>query len=421
MLPAYAKAHGYSFSVREGWLTGCLNRIIESKKDDEKITLGVCFPGEGEICSSSEAIDGITYYGFSEDLNHPENYDGFLESRFHDILEDFKPDVVHIFGTEFPHTLAMIRAFNKPERVLLGIQGVCTAIAREYMAGIPEEVQRSATFRDRIKEDTLIQQREKYNKRAENEREAIKLAGNISGRTAFDRAETKAINPDARYFAINETMRPCFYMGKWSDKRCETHTIFLSQGDYPLKGFHFMLMAMPKILEKYPDAHLYVAGNNIIGKGQSKYPYFVRASAYGKYIKSLISKGHLKKKVTMLGMLDDVAMKDRMLKCNVFVCPSVIENSPNSLGEAMLLGVPVVASRTGGIPDMVRDRKDGVLFEVGNAQELASGILQLWDEPVIAAVYGDNASAHARITHNTDANYRRLMEVYRTICEGDGE
>ena len=41
MLPAYAKAHGYSFSVREGWLTGCLNRIIENKKDDEKITLGV--------------------------------------------------------------------------------------------------------------------------------------------------------------------------------------------------------------------------------------------------------------------------------------------------------------------------------------------------------------------------------------------
>ena len=40
---------------------------------------------------------------------------------------------------------------------------------------------------------------------------------------------------------------------------------------------------------------------------------------------------------------------------------------------------------------------------------------------MIAAVYGDNASAHARITHNTDANYRRFMEVYRTICEGDGE
>ncbi len=421
MLPAYAKAHGLGFSVREGWLTGCLNRIIESKKEDEKITLGVCFPAEGEISSSSEVIDGITYYGFKEDLSRPEVYDGSVELRFHTILDDFKPDVLHIFGTEFPHCLAMIRAFGNSDRVLLGIQGVCSVIADKYMAGIPEEVQRSATFRDRIKEDSLLQQQEKYRARAEHERESIMLSGNIAGRTSFDRSEALSVNPGARYFDINETMRPCFYMGKWSDKRCVSHSIFLSQGDYPLKGFHFMLQAMPAILEKYPDAHLYVAGNNIIGKGQSKYPYFMRASSYGKYIKGLISKNKLKKKVTMLGMLDDVGMKEQMLKSNVFVCPSVIENSPNSLGEAMLLGLPVVASRTGGIPDMVTERKDGVLFEVGNVEELAGSILQLWDEPVIAAVYGDNASAHARITHNADANYKRLIEVYRSICSEGAE
>ncbi len=416
MLPAYARAHGYNYSVREGWLTGCLGRIIRDKKDDEKITLGVCFPSGDEQTESGEVIDGITYYGFKEDLTHPEIYDSALESRFRTILSDFGPDIVHIFGTEFPHCLAMIKAFGNPDRVLLGIQGVCAQIASEYMANIPEEVQKSATFRDRLKEDSLLQQQEKFKKRAEHEREAIMLTGNVSGRTSFDRQQVLAINPKVRYFAINETMRPCFYMGKWGEKRSVPHSIFLSQGDYPLKGFHFMLQAMPTILEKYPDAHLYVAGNNIIGRGESKYPYFLRASAYGKYIKGLISKGKLKKKVTMLGMLDDAGMKEQLLKCSVFVCPSVIENSPNSLAEAMLLGVPVVASRTGGIPDMVQPGKDGVLFETGNPSELAKSILQLWDEPVIAAVYGDNASAHARITHNADANYRRLMEVYRDIC-----
>ena len=415
MLPAYAKAHGYNFSVREGWLTGCLSRIMSEKKDDEKITLGVCFPANDEAVSSSEVIDGITYYGFKEDLSHPEIYDGTVENRFHIILDDFKPDIVHIFGTEFPHSLAMIRAFGAPDKVLLGIQGVCAAIANEYMAGLPLEVQRSATFRDRLREDSLMQQQEKFRIRAEHEREAVLLAGNVSGRTSFDRQQILSINPKVRYFAVNETMRPCFYMGKWGEKRSEAHSIFLSQGDYPLKGFHFMLKAMPAILEKYPDAHLYVAGNNIIGRGESKYPYFMRASAYGKYLKSLISKGRLKKKVTMLGMLDDAGMKEQLLKCSVFVCPSVIENSPNSLAEAMLLGVPVVASRTGGIPDMVQHGKDGVLFETGNAEALAKSILQLWDEPVIAAVYGDNASAHARITHNADTNYRQLMEAYRTI------
>ncbi len=418
MLPAYARAHGLEYSFREGWLSGCLPRTTEGKKEDEPIELGVCFPADGDIATSKETIDGVTYYGFKEDLAHPENYDGTVENRFHVILDDFKPDIVHVFGTEFPHSLAMIRAFGEPSKVLLGIQGVCGAIAREYMAGIPEEVQRSATFRDRIKEDSLLQQQEKFKNRAEYEREAIMLTGNITGRTAFDKEETAAINPNARYFEMNETMRSCFYMGKWTQAKTEPHSIFLSQGDYPLKGFHFVLQAMPAVLEKYPDAHIYVAGNNIIGKGRRGTPYFLRASAYGKYLKSLISKYKLKKKVTMVGMQDDQGMKEQFLKASLFICPSIVENSPNSLGEAMLLGVPVVAARCGGIPSMINENKDGLLFEKGDPEDLARAILQMWDEPVISAVYGDNASIHARVTHNPDTNYKRLMEIYKTIMNG---
>ena len=414
MLPAYAIHHNLQYSMREGWLTGCINRIIEEKNKDN-IELGVCFPASGAIASGSEVIDGITYYGFTEDLSHPEVYDGTVENRFHVILDDFKPDLVHIFGAEFPHSLAMLRAFGNPERSLLGIQGICRVIAEEYMADIPAEVQNSATFRDRIKEDSLLQQQEKFRVRGEHEREAVMLTGNITGRTSFDKAETEKINPGARYFHLNETMRPCFYSGRWEEKNAIPHSIFLCQGDYPLKGFHFLLKAMPTILEKYPDAVLYVAGNNIIGRGKSKYPYFLRASGYGKYIKSLISMNRLKKKVKMLGVLSDEEIKNRLLASSVFVCASVIENSPNTLGEAMLLGVPTVASRVGGIPDMMTENKDGILFEKGNVEELAKSILQIWDEPVISSVYGENAAQHARITHDADTNYNRLLEIYKEI------
>lgn len=416
MLPEYAIHHGLDYSVREGWLTGCLNRIKNGGDSDEEITLGVCFPVKEGGTGGGEDLNGVTYYSFREDLDHPEVYDGTVENRFHVILDDFKPDLVHIFGTEFPHTLAMIRAFGNPGRVLLGIQGFCGAIAEEYMADIPEEVQNTVTFRDRLKDDSLKQQQEKFKIRAEHERESVMLAGNITGRTAFDKARTGQINPEARYFAMNETMRPCFYEGKWEEKEAEPHSIFLSQGDYPLKGFHFMLEAMPRILEKYPDAKLYVAGNNIMGR--SRYPYFLRASAYSKYIKSLISKNRLKKKVTMVGALTDEGMKQQFLESSVFVCPSIIENSPNSVAEAMLLGMPVVAARTGGIPDMITDNKDGILFEKGNVEELAKSVLQIWDEPVIAAVYGENAAKSARVTHDADANYRRLIEIYKTIISG---
>ncbi|MBP3196720.1 MAG: glycosyl transferase 4, partial [Butyrivibrio sp.] len=75
MLPAYARAHNLAFSPREGWLTGCLERIVNDSDAKEKIELGICFPAEGEIASSSEVIDNVKYYGFSEDLEHPEKYD----------------------------------------------------------------------------------------------------------------------------------------------------------------------------------------------------------------------------------------------------------------------------------------------------------------------------------------------------------
>ncbi|RKM59669.1 glycosyltransferase [Butyrivibrio sp. XB500-5] len=415
MLPAYAEAHGVEYSVREGWLTGCLDRIIgENDSEKKNLTLGICFPKE-DAGNYKEVIDGITYYDFTEDLDHPETYDRSIEERFRTVLDDFNPDIVHIFGTEFPHTLAMLRAFNNPDKTLLGIQGLCGAIAFDYMAGLPANVQESATFRDRIKDDSLVQQRNKFLIRAEHEKEAILSVGNITGRTDFDKAETAKINPEAKYFSMNETMRPLFYTGKWEEKKADPHTIFLAQGDYPLKGFHFVLQAMPKILEKYPDAHLYVAGNNIIGKSNNKYPFFLRASAYGKYLRKLISSNKLKKKVSMLGTLNQEQMKDRFLHSSVFVCASVIENSPNSVGEAMLLGVPIVASRTGGIPNLLTDKKDGLLFENKNPEELADKILEIWDEPVISAVYGDNASKHARVTHDADANYKRLIEIYDEI------
>lgn len=415
MLPAYAKAHNLQYSSREGWLSGCFERINREPFAERKIELGVCFPVGSESDASKEEIGGVTYYSFVEDLSHPEKYDGTIENRFREILDDFNPDIVHIFGTEFPHTLAMLRSFGNPDRALVGIQGVCSRIADEYMAEIPEQVQQSATIRDRLKEDSLLQQQEKYRVRAEHEREAILLTGNITGRTAFDKEETSKINPQARYFSMNETMRPAFYTGKWEEKNVRPHSIFLSQGDYPLKGFHFVLEAMPLILEKYPDAHLYVAGNNIIGKGQSKYPYFLRASAYGKYIRSLIATNKLKKKVTMVGMLSEEEMKQQMLESSLFVCASVVENSPNSLAEAMLLGMPIVAAKVGGVPSVIQGNKECSFFEKGDYRGLAEAVIQMWDEPVISGVYGDNARKHALLSHDPDTNYKKLISIYRDI------
>ncbi len=164
MLPAIAQELELPYSNREGWLTGIYERICREKKRNGNgmgIELGICFPmdeGTEEAMGRQEkqrefrlGESGVFCYGFRENLAVPERYDAGLEERLKEILEDFKPDMVHIFGTEFPHTLAMVRAFGRPERTLVGIQGLCSACAEAYMADLPERVVRRKTFRDWLK------------------------------------------------------------------------------------------------------------------------------------------------------------------------------------------------------------------------------------------------------------------------------
>ena len=419
MLPAIARELGVLYSNREGWLSGIFEKVREGQAP---FCLGVCFPAQEELGMEKPVmVEGVTCYGFQEDLNHPELYQEALEEQFRRIFADFEPDIVHIFGTEFPHTLAAVRAFHRPERTLIGIQGLCYRIAEDYMAGLPEKVQSSVTFRDFLRQDSLRQQQEKFVKRGENEKEAIKGCLNITGRTRFDREGTAKINPKARYYAMNESMREEFYSDRWTLSGCERHSLFLGQGDYPLKGMHLVLEAMGELKAEYPDIRLYVAGNNIIRKQSIK--DLLKLPAYGKYLLKLIKKYHLEEQVVMLGRISAEQMKKRMLQSHVFVCASALENSPNTVGEAMLLGVPVTAARTGGIPDLLEDGKEGLLFTPLNSKELAEAVRKLFAEEkekdglCLSERLGKEGARRAGVTHDRQLNYLRLLEIYEAIDE----
>ncbi len=411
MLPVIAKKLGYEASNKEGWLSGLVSTLIE-RQTENNISLAIAFPADKELDGCRGEVCGLQYYGFYENTAAPECYDAGLEERLEKILEDFKPDVIHCFGTEFPHTLAMAKIAGETNKVLIGVQGLCTLCAEVYMADLPQTVQKSVTFRDLVRGDSLKKQQEKFVKRGEHEREAIKKVSHITGRTEWDKQNVLSWNPAANYYSMNETLRSDFYKDGWVKENCTPHRILLSQGDYPLKGLHYALLAMPRILEKYPDAELCVAGNPIVRektlKGQLK------VSAYGKYIQELIDKLGLQEKVHFLGKLNAAQMKEAYLKSGLFLCPSAVENSPNSLGEAMLLGMPCVAANVGGIPSLFTDGEDGILY-TGGAEKLADAVTGMWEEETQMLCYGKNARAHALKTHDKEKNYNRLLEIYRDM------
>lgn len=113
---------------------------------------------------------------------------------------------------------------------------------------------------------------------------------------------------------------------------------------------------MPDILSKYPKTHIYTTGKNLVGLSWGQK---MRLTSYQLYLSQLIEKYGLQKNISFLGTLSADQMCEQYLKANVFVSPSTIENSSNSVGEAMLLGCPVVSSNVGGINNLLKHgRKD---------------------------------------------------------------
>lgn len=423
MLPFIAKSLGQRIVVKEGWISGLVNKLSENKEQNN-ITLAICFPTDKPVAALKGdnaffvkgKANGIDYYVFEEDTVHPENYDAELERRLDAVIKDFIPDVIHIFGTEYPHTLACVRAFNRYDKTLIGIQGLCSAIADVYMADLPYEAQKKKTFRDILKKDGLFEQQEKFRKRGEYEKEALSLVGNVTGRTDFDREMTKKLAPNAKYHFMNETLRAEFYDDSWNIDQIEHHSLFLSQGNYPIKGLHYVLDILPDIVEEYDDVMLYVAGDIITANSSLKDK--IKLSGYGKYLLGQIKRNKLEKHVKFTGRLSADKMCARMLKTHVFLCPSAIENSPNSVGEAMLLGVPTVAADVGGIHNLLTDRRDGILYRADKPAELEEAILRIFADDKLALSMSSNAREHALSTHDAEKNYRRLLEIYNEIVTG---
>ena len=342
----------------------------------------------------------------------PYEYLPEVENFFRKELRDYGPDVIHIWGTEYAHTLAMVNAAEKEgflDRVVISIQGLCSIYAGHYAEGLPQRVVRDATFRDILRRDNIVQQQKKFALRGELEVQALKKTGHVIGRTAWDKACTEQINPEAVYHFCNETLREPFFEDKWDYHACKKHRIFASSCIYPVKGFHYLLEAMAEVVKRYPDATITVPGNSFLTVPA------VRQNSYQKYLAKLTRRYGLEDKIEFLGSLSAEGMKKAYLNANVFVLPSTIENSPNSLGEAMILGVPCVAADVGGVTTMMTHDAEGYVYQSTAPYMLAHYIETVFAMEENAASMGQAARAHALDTHDLETNLRDLLNIYREI------
>ncbi len=401
-MPAAAGYFGRSVVVG-GWMHHA-SKLLSNRDDVELHIASMCGSDYDEI-----QIGSVYYSGFRDDDRKR------TKETMREIIEMTNPDIIHIWGTEYYHSLAALEVSEEMgmlDRTVVSMQGLVHYISKyHYDSLLPEKVSTGQTLRDFYRSDSIRKRKDLMSKAGEDEVRALSIARNCIGRTDWDHACVKLINRDIRYFHCNEIMREGFYHNEWNYNGCQKHSVFFSQTNILLKGFHIMLEAAAIIKKRYPDFKIRVIGEEI----PSSFISYLKDGSYRRYLRKLIDRYDLKENIEWLGPLSEEGMIEEFCRCNVFVCSSIIENSSNSVSEAMLLGVPVVASDVGGIKSMLEHEKEGILYQSDAPYMLAYNVMELFENSEHAKKLGRNARKRALKDHDPESNTKQLIDIYNKI------
>jgi glycosyltransferase involved in cell wall biosynthesis len=117
-------------------------------------------------------------------------------------------------------------------------------------------------------------------------------------------------------------------------------------------------------------------------------------------------------RVKMRGWLDQEASEQLLSRAAAFVLPSYAEGLPMSLLEAMAAGCPVVATRVGGIPDLITDGVDGLLVAPGDPHALAAALQRILRDPAFARQLGNAARRTIANRYTAERSLERLEQIY---------
>lgn len=320
------------------------------------------------------------------------------------------PDVVHIHGTEMPFGLSYIEACGS-NGVCVSLQGIISECAKYYNYGLSNNDILRATTLSSLFFGGMKRKAKDFEKRGETEKALLSKVQHVIGRTTWDKIHAWSLNPEAAYYHGGESLREEFYTEeKWSYSTCIPQRIFLSQASYPLKGLHMVLRAMPFIIRRFPNVTIHIAGPDITKNDNLKQRLLL--GDYGNLIGKIIKQYNLSEYVSFIGSVDALGMRKEYLDANVFVCPSSVENSPNSLGEAQILGVPVVASFVGGIPDMMSGDEEH-LYRYEDIESLAYKVVDVFNKK--DKINTSVMRMVARQRHDPDNNVKELLQIYQCV------
>lgn len=390
------------------WTFPLLNQI---KINNE---VGIIIPNtDGK--NKSYQKDKISFFELSlkkRELYENMNINTFM--KYKKIIDAFNPDIIHVHGTE--KNLAQIQNYIKNIPIVISIQGLLSGykdFAFNYIN--TSSIKKFTSIKNLIGRGGSNLMYKYFNKGISYEINILKEGKYFIGRTYWDKAHVMFNNTKALYFHGEELLREEFYNyeASWDIKKCQKHYIFMPSGFNPIKGLHLALKTVYLLKQYFPDVELIVPG--ISTKQIKRFTNRVYGEEYIIYCVNLIKEYGIESNIKFLSRLDAKRMVEEMQKAHVFLSPTSIDNSPNAVGEATMIGVPIVTTPVGGIPSILKDENEVLYAPAGDSYMMAFQIKRIFEEDNLATSLSRNAHIKALKRHDIVNITTQYLNIYNEI------
>lgn len=379
--PAQAAHYGLGESRAGFWLLS----LAEALRQKSGIELIIACASVSFQSYQSFEKDGVTYECIPSDKRRLQCLSA--------IVKRHQPDVLHVHGTEQDYGL--VEGMD-PSKILISIQGLLGPYAEAYWG--------SQGYWQRFMFPTLLKAHVEMKARARVEAQIFRKNMNFGGRTIWDKAHVANAQPESNYYYLPELMRPCFFSKEWRREESKPYRIYTTSTPRPYKGTDVLIDAVAILKKKYPEISLRIGG-----------PFGDRPFSWSQALRRKVSKLGLQKNVEFIGFLSDEEILGELLQARAYVLPSFIENSPNSLAEAQIAGVPCVATAMGGVLSMLEHEKTGLLTNLGDPAVMAESISRIFSDSDLAVRLGQQAMQTARTRHDPQKAVACYLNAYSEI------
>jgi len=395
--------------------SGMFDTLHDALMDDDlSIELGVAFFHSEK--SGREECGKTTYYPiyrkkrtslqkmFYYWYNYKQESHNGLRSDMLDIVNDFKPDVIQIFGIESQFS-CILGYTDIP--VIVHLQGFLNPT---HNAFYPQGMNRYTFLLKKYSYNEWLF-RNGYNFAAEHmsvrcikERDYFRNLQFSLGRTEWDYQIAQLLSPQTKYFHVDELLREEFMRSRpWSMPALEKFVLVTNISETIYKGLDLILKTAKFLRE--------LTGINFEWR-------IIGVQANSRFVEFFEKNFQIKSSevnVRYEGVCNAEQICSLLLESHVYIHPSYIDNSPNSLCEAQLLGLPVIATYVGGIPSLVAHRETGMLVPSNAPYELCYWLKYLYQHPETMVQLGHAARKMALIRHSKEKIVSDLINVYHQM------